>query len=222
VLTAPLVFCSSSSSRSFQGSCFGTVGGFALSAASLGCYYTAQRRVIHPGHFGHYISSGRHMLVLPGIHSLVSLTDRWAEPAEVAMDDESNHVRAFGSKTVMIVPENHVGGAFRIGKHSDEGEDGEFVVFGPGRHVLPEENYRHTQVAKLTEGRVRLGPLHILYIKEGFLGGAFRRNTGTYEVFSESNHSIIHASTPNHAQRICRSRPAAHPAREALVRRAAH
>ena len=115
---------------SFQGSCFGTVGGFALSAASLGCYYTAQRRVIHPGHFGHYISSGRHMLVLPGIHSLVSLTDRWAEPAEVAMDDETNHVRAFGSKTVMIVPENHVGGAFRIGKHSDEGEDGEFVLFG--------------------------------------------------------------------------------------------
>ncbi len=56
---------------------------------------------------------------------------------------------------------------------------------GPGRHVLPEENYRHTQVVKLTEGRVRLGPLHILYIKEGYLGGAFRRNTGTYEVFSE-------------------------------------
>ena len=162
------------------------------------------------------------MLVLPGIHSLVSLTDRWAEPAEVPMDDESNHVRAFGSKTVMIVPENHVGGAFRIGKHSDEGEDGEFVLFGPGRHVLPEENYRHTQVVKLTEGRVRLGPLHILYIKEGYLGGAFRRNTGTYEVFSTCSASQ-HANRTRHlTHTVCRPRPAPHFAREALVRRAAH
>jgi hypothetical protein len=46
------------------------------------------------------------------------------------MDEEGHHVRQFGSKTLTIVPENHVGGSYRIGKHNDEGEDGEFVLFG--------------------------------------------------------------------------------------------
>ena len=177
----------------YTGSWAGRTVGILATALSLGGYYASQRKVVRPGHFGHYVSSGRHMLVPPGIHSLVSTTDTWAVPYEVPMDDEDRAVRTFGSKTLLICPENHVGGAFRIGKHADDREDGEFVLMLPGRHVLPEENYRQVQVVQLEAGRVQLGPITLLWVKENFLGGAYRRATGVYEVFNPGAPYCLHA-----------------------------
>ena len=42
--------------------------------------------------------------------------------AQVPIDDDKNLKREFGTKTLLLVPENHIAGAFRMMKGGDEGE----------------------------------------------------------------------------------------------------
>merc|ERR1719335_2148197 len=70
--------------------------------------------------------------------------------------------------------------------------DGEFVLFGQGRHVLESNSYRQVVVSKLDNDMVRLGPVTILYIKEGFIGGAFERNSGHFRILNPGPPYILH------------------------------
>jgi hypothetical protein len=168
---------------------------YAAMAASGGAFYFKRRRIVPAGFFGHYVSAGRHMLTGPGIHVLKDTQAHWLE--DVPIDDENELVREFGTKTVLVVPENHIGGAFRVSGgravegHDDE-NDGEFVLFGQGRHVLESNSYRQVVVSKLDKSTVRLGPVTILYIKEGLIGGAFERNTGVFRILNPGPPYLLH------------------------------
>lgn len=164
--------------------------GTVFNVASLGVRRVMVRRVVPSGNMGHYISSGRHMLLPPGIHSLVSLEEKWLE--DIPVDDETTLIRVLGSKTILLVPENHIAGGFRIGKKDEEDRDGEYVLFGQGRHVIDENKYRNVQIQKLDRTIVRIGPLTVLYVREGWLGGALRRNEGTYDIFHSGPPYILH------------------------------
>eukprot|EP00746_Dinoflagellata_sp_MGD_P146068 gnl/MRDRNA2_/MRDRNA2_78593_c0_seq1.p1 gnl/MRDRNA2_/MRDRNA2_78593_c0~~gnl/MRDRNA2_/MRDRNA2_78593_c0_seq1.p1 ORF type:complete len:879 (-),score=217.14 gnl/MRDRNA2_/MRDRNA2_78593_c0_seq1:349-2985(-) len=168
---------------------------YAAMAASGGAFYFKRRRIVPAGFFGHYVSAGRHMLTGPGLHVLKDTRAHWLE--DVPIDDENELVREFGTKTVLVVPENHIGGAFRVsGGRAVEGRaaenDGEFVLFGQGRHVLESNSYRQVVVSKLNKDTVRLGPVTILYIKEGLIGGAFERNTGIFRILNPGPPYLLH------------------------------
>jgi len=153
------------------------------SASMVGCFCffpKSVRHVVRPGNLGVYRSSGRYMLLPPGIHYLKSFADTWER--EIPIDDEQELVRQYGSKIIVLVPENHLGGAYRMGRRHGQSEDGEYVIFGQGRHVLCDEDYRGMEVQRLTGGTVKLGPLTVLYVKEGFVGGAFVRKKGIYKL----------------------------------------
>lgn len=160
-------------------------------AFSCGCYYIRKRRVVPAGMFGHYVSMERHMLKPAGRHVLFSDQEYWL--GDVCVDDESQLKREFGAKTVIVVPENHVAGAFRVGKAEEaDGSDGDFVLIGQGRHVLDSSRYREVVISKLEASQVQLGPVTVLYIKEGFLGGAYDRTTGVYETFEPGPPYLLH------------------------------
>eukprot|EP00928_Gymnodinium_smaydae_P081827 TRINITY_DN65277_c0_g1_i1.p1 TRINITY_DN65277_c0_g1~~TRINITY_DN65277_c0_g1_i1.p1 ORF type:complete len:1032 (-),score=194.23 TRINITY_DN65277_c0_g1_i1:262-3114(-) len=163
-----------------------------------GSYYIAKRRTIPAGFFGHYESAGRNMLTLPGQHALCSTVDTWLDDEPI--DDTENLIRVFGVKTLIVVPENHVAGAFRVGSGgavgSDEEDannnDGEFVLLGQGRHVLDSSSYRDIVIQKLEGQMVTIGPVTVLYIKEGYLGGAYERNTGIFRVLQPGPPYLLH------------------------------
>merc|ERR1719160_342819 len=168
---------------------------YAAMCASAGSFYFKRRRIIPAGFFGHYVSAGRHMLTGPGVHVLKDTQASWLD--DVPIDDENELIREFGTKTVLVVPENHIGGAFRVsGGRAVEGHaaenDGEFVLFGQGRHVLESNSYRQVVVSKLDKDMVRLGPVTILYIKEGLIGGAFERNTGIFRILNPGPPYLLH------------------------------
>lgn len=165
---------------------------YAACVASGGAFYFKRRRIVPAGCFGHYVSAGRHMLTSPGVHILKDTKATWLE--DVPIDDENELVREFGTKTVLVVPENHIGGAFRVsGARTGGGEnDGEFVLFGQGRHVLESNSYRQVVVSKLDNDMVRLGPITIMYIKEGSIGGAFERNSGHFRILNPGPPYILH------------------------------
>lgn len=162
---------------------------YACAMGTCGCYYFSKRRIVPAGYFGHYVSAGRHMLTPPGIHVLTSVSASWW-PDEV-LDDETELIRSFGIKTVLVVPENHIAGAFRVGGDKGSG-DGDFVLFGQGRHVLDTSAYREVVVAKLDSDKVRLGPLTVLYIKEGHIGGAYERNAGVFRILPPGPPYLLH------------------------------
>lgn len=62
-----------------KGSTGAKIGGYVLAGATMGCYAMARRTTVPPGSFGHYISSARHKLLLPGIHTLTGLRTRFIE-----------------------------------------------------------------------------------------------------------------------------------------------
>merc|ERR1719261_1130552 len=168
---------------------------YAAMAASGGAFYYRRRRIVPAGCFGHYVSTGRHMLTGAGIHVLKDTQANWLP--DVPIDDENELVREFGTKTVLVVPENYIGGAFRVsgGRAIDERNtenDGEFVLFSQGRHVLESNSYREVVVSKLDTDLVRLGPVTILYIKEGSIGGAFERNTGVFRILNPGPPYLLH------------------------------
>merc|ERR550514_1754273 len=169
---------------------------YAATMASGGAFYFRRRRLVPAGFFGHYVSAGRHLLTGPGVHVLADTRAHWLQ--DVPIDDENDLVREFGTKTILVVPENHLGGAFRVsgGRMDDKGSegenDGEFVLFGQGRHVLESNSYREVVVSKLDSDRVRVGPVTVLYIKEGSIGGAFERNTGIFRILHPGPPYLLH------------------------------
>lgn len=163
--------------------------GLFLNVLTLSGRYWFKRRYIREGYYGHYRSSGRDMFVGPGYHSLVSTVESWINHEnnlpEVPIDDEENLTRTFGSKILIYVPENHIGGAYRVGLEDELAEDGEFVIFPQGHHVLPNENYRDVQIVELVPNDpINFGPMTILFIKEGYIGGAYSKTDGRYAIFS--------------------------------------
>ncbi|CAE8658570.1 unnamed protein product [Polarella glacialis] len=137
----------------------------------------------------------RHMLCLPGRHALMSDEEHWE--ADVRMDEKANLKREIGIKTILVVAENHLAGAFRVsGQKNLAAEekasgDGDFVLLSQGRHVLDSSSYRDIVISKLDKDLIQLGPL-VLYIKEGFLGGAYERTTGTYRIFQPGPPYLLH------------------------------
>ena len=100
----------------FSGSKLAKVGGTALICATFGGYYFGKRRFIPPGYFGHYKSSGRHMLTPPGIHIITSVAEQWEKPIPIDPEqDGSRLIRTYGDKTILQVPENHIAGGYKIG-----------------------------------------------------------------------------------------------------------
>lgn len=175
----------------FAGSKLGLVTGYGLTIASLGSYTLARRRVVPPGYFGHYISTQRHKLIKAGVHTLIPVTSTWCD--DVLIDDEANPNRKFGDKNVLQVPENHLAGGYRIGAEGDMAQvDQEFVLFSQGRHVLPESKYYGVSIVKLDSEKLTLGPLTVLYVKEGWLGGCNHRKTGVYQILYPGPPYVLH------------------------------
>ena len=160
---------------------------------SCGIYHWChKRKVIAPENLGHHINNGRDMLEKPGAHILYSMNDQWVGDGQVPKDDESQPVRRFGSKTIITVGENCLGGARKIGA-KDNIKDGDYVIIGQGRHVLNEENYAQIQIENLDQHDIiHLGPLTVLYVKEGKIGGAYHRHKGRYQLFLPGPPYILH------------------------------
>jgi len=163
--------------------------GIVFNVLTLSGRYWYKRRYIREGYYGHYRSSGRDMFVGPGYHSLVSTVETWVNhennTPEVPIDDEENLTRIFGSKILIYVQENHIGGAYRVGLEDELAEDGDYVIFPQGHHVLPNDNYRDVSIVELVPNEpLTLGPLTILFIKEGYIGGAYSKTDGRYAIFS--------------------------------------
>lgn len=189
-----------------SGSGWGKGGGVTASIFSAGIYALAKRKTTPPGHFGHFISSGRHMLTGPGIHSRVSMTEHWLPPIPIDPEQDTRDaqgnvrlMRTYGDKTILQVPENHVAGGFRIGRTNELDtvngimrRDGEFVLFGQGRHVLADSEYSGIEVKPLTSGAMKIGPVTVLWIKEGYLGCALEKKKGTYKLFYPGPPYLLH------------------------------
>lgn len=188
----------------------GKTVGYVLSVASFGCWVLSRRKTVPPGQFGHYISSSKHMLTTPGIHTIISTTEKWS--ADIMIDDEDHPNRKFGDKVILQVPENHLAGGYRIGSTRDketgqeqkepETRDQEFVLFSQGRHVLPESKYYGVDIIKLTNNRMNLGPLTILYVREGWLGGVLNRKTGVYRLLYPGPPYVLHEQDYEQAELV--------------------
>jgi len=172
----------------------GRVEGYLLILLSGTTYYWSQRKVVPPGYFGHYMSSHRHKLLRAGVHTLWNAADHWL--ADVIIDDETNPNRKFGDKVILQVPENHLAGGYRIGQETEGSRDQEFVLFSQGRHVLPESKYYGVNIVKLAGGEanniLKLGPLTIMYVREGWLGGVSHRKTGVYYILYPGPPYLLH------------------------------
>jgi len=184
--------------------------------ATCGVGYFTSRRTIQDGYFGHYVSSGRHKLTPPGIQHLTSCTDDWSNsiPIDDTEDrknprgkDKRNWGSILGSKYLAYVDENFIGGAYRLGiveekKDSDEkspksqSTDGQFVLFAKGRHILDSFKYKDFQITnKLRENnqdRIKIGPITVLYLSEGYLGGAYDVWSGKFEILYPGAPHLLH------------------------------
>jgi hypothetical protein len=101
-------------------------------------------------------------------HALMSDEEHWE--ADVRMDEKANLKREIGIKTILVVAENHLAGAFRVsGQKNLAAEekasgDGDFVLLSQGRHVLDSSSYRDIVISKLDKDLIQLGPLAVLYL----------------------------------------------------------
>eukprot|EP00929_Paragymnodinium_shiwhaense_P107762 TRINITY_DN74124_c0_g1_i1.p1 TRINITY_DN74124_c0_g1~~TRINITY_DN74124_c0_g1_i1.p1 ORF type:complete len:906 (+),score=218.50 TRINITY_DN74124_c0_g1_i1:209-2926(+) len=175
---------------SYSGSGWSSCRAYTYATLTLGGYYYSKLRTVPAGYFGHYVSDERHMLKPPGRHVLFSTDDVWED--DILIDDPETLKREVGVKTILIVPENHVAGAFRVGGGEGSGGDGDFVLIGQGRHVLDSSKYREVVIRKLETDLVKLGPVTVLYIKEGFIGGAYERTSGKYRIFHPGPPYLLH------------------------------
>jgi len=188
--------------NNIRGSGVGAVIGWVLTAFTAGGWILSRRKTIPPGSFGHYISSSKHILTPPGIVALVSTSDKWAE--DVVIDDEEHNNRKFGDKVILQVPENHLAGAYRIGSKEENSRDQEFVLFSQGRHVLAESKYYGVNIIKLTSNRMTLGPVTVLYVREGFIGGVVQRKTGVYRLLYPGPPYLLHEQDFEHVELVQR------------------
>ena len=176
----------------FKGSMIKSAVGGLATAITFGGYYAAKRKTVRAGNFGHYISNKRHMLKPAGIHSLVSVADTWLDDLPINDESPAGKCRKVGDKIILQVPENHIAGAYRVGCYGAESIDQEFVLLSQGRHVLPEFKYNGVCIVKLDKQQDKLGPLHILYVREGFLGGVYERKTGLYKILYPGPPYLLH------------------------------
>lgn len=234
--------------------CIGRIG-------SCGLYWCFKRRIIPDGYWGHYMSAGRHMLTPSGLQMLWNPLETWCNDI-IKIDDEEHLVRTLGGKIIVTVPENHLGGAFKVtaatnvrlekekskkkanlvgklwdlkGKKGKKGKksgideielakeeenlaakanlmgktdvsgDGDFrfVLFRSGRHVLDDADFRDVTVVKLgSKPILRFGPLTILYVKEGQLGGAYSKHGGNYRLFAPGPPHILHEQDYDHIELV--------------------
>lgn len=184
----------------YNGSLPGIVKGYMCAAVTLGCYFFCRRHTIPEGYLGHFESSGRHFVRPPGYHSLKSTDEVWKK--NILVDGTGYHENKIlmGSKCILYVPENHIGGAYRIADADEEEEnatiDGQYVLFPNGRYVLQSAKYRRIEVSNLKLGggefKTVLGPLTIVHVKEGYLAGAYKTQTGKYEILSPGPPYILH------------------------------
>ena len=167
-----------------------------LCCMMLGLYpYCCKRRVIDPDKLGQYVQNGQHRLLMPGGHTLFALNARWVGDGQILKDDENNPIRRFGAKTHVYVKENCLGGAQKICRSDDKMNDGDYVLLNQGRHVLSEDQYQNIQIVNLNNTNnniVKLGPVSILYVKEGYLGGAYHRTEGRYKIFLPGPPLLLH------------------------------
>lgn len=172
---------------------------------TLGIYKLCRRETVLPGNFGHIRSNGRDMFLKSGNRSLWVATDKWID-TNVPIDDEVELRRTFGTKTFLTVPQNSIGTAKRIGGStgadgSEKAGDGDQVIFKQGRHILPEDQYSNINIEKLEGDIIRLGPLTVLYVKEGSLGGAYHRHSGQYKIFLPGPPYLLHEK--DYEQIVC-------------------
>lgn len=160
--------------------------GYFCCVASLGLYYCVNRRYVKDGHFGFFSSSGMHLIKEPGYHVLYSCVDNWKDDIQISSDE---YIRQIGSKFLVTVPENYIGGAVETATE-------EYVIFKQGRYVLEDASYGKVRVIPLLrqngETMLKIGPINIVYIKEGFVGGAYQINTGIYEILHPGPPYFLH------------------------------
>jgi regulator of protease activity HflC (stomatin/prohibitin superfamily) len=171
--------------------------GYFVCCMLLGLYpYCCKRKVVDPDKLGHYVQNGQHRLLMPGDHTLVALNAKWVgENGQILKDDENNPIRRIGAKTHVYVRENCLGGAQKICRSDDKMRDGDYVLLNQGRHVLSEDEYQKIQIVNLNDTNnniVKLGPVTILYVKEGYLGGAYHRTEGRYKIFLPGPPLLLH------------------------------
>lgn len=189
----------------YEGSIFGKLCGGLSIVLSLGGAYMAKRTVIPPGYLGVISSSGRVRVAGPGIVALTSASDRWVGQP-VPVDDETTLIRHFGNKTMLTVPGTHIAVAVRVGVAEEGTHAMDHVIFTPGRHVLNEDQYREVEIAELrSEGTTRVGPLTILSVREGWVGGAWKRSDGCWYELPSGVPYILHQKHWSDAQVVRRT-----------------
>ena len=195
--------------------------GYVSCIVTLGMYPCCnKRRVIGPDQLGEHRRNGRTLLHLPGRHVLFSCNDTWVDRngnrGLVPKDDEKNKIRDFGNKKVVVVGENELGGARYIGCDKEGVNDGDYVILGQGRHVLDESSYSNIDVVNLKTGeslqnrnndepnnnnnnnnrdearQIKLGPLTVVYVREGYVGGAEHIASGRYKILLPGPPYILH------------------------------
>jgi regulator of protease activity HflC (stomatin/prohibitin superfamily) len=187
--------------ENINGSGIGITFGYLASALTLGGWILMRRRTIPPGNYGHYISSSKHVLTAPGIRMIISTAESWKE--NILIDDEENPNRKIGDKVILQVPENHLAGGYRIGmQKGGSTKDQEFVLFSQGRHILPESRFYGVDIIKLTTSRMSLGPLTVLYVREGWLGGVVHRKTGVFRILYPGPPYILHEQDYENVQLV--------------------
>jgi len=169
-----------------EGDNIALAGGYCAAVLSLGCYWACNRRIVPDGKWGHYSSSGRHMILPPGVHTLMSLKEEWHSDLDMS---SSQHEQTIGSKFLITVPENYIGGATKTSTAN-------YVLFEQGRYVLDDADYQDIDVVPLKrhgqEDITKLGPINIVYVREGYIGGAYQIYKGQYEVLHPGPPYLLH------------------------------
>jgi len=174
----------------------------------------ANKLTVPSGKFGVVRSAERYLFYKPGNKTLNPVTHKVVEL--ISQDDEAHPVRKYGDKTLLEVHANTLAGGYKI--INDNGEKSyQFVLFPRGRHVINESEYKDVESVNLrlagasgangevASGTLKLGPLTIAYIGEGYLGCAKEKKTGKYVILypgpayllNEENHVEIQVKPIN-------------------------
>ena len=181
----------------------GMFGAVAATVFSCFIYACCRRKVIDPDKFGHYVLNGRHMLrEHTGI--LWSTNARWiGENGQISKDDKREDIVRIGSKVIVNVREGYIGGAHRVIR-TNKNNAGDYVMLNQGRYVLKDTEYRDIQVVKwsgASESVIKLGPLTILNVREGYVAGANSLLENKFKLFYPGPPYILHCK--NYDQVIC-------------------
>lgn len=165
-------------------SCGFIAGGIGISVLTLGIYAVMKRRLVPPGELGLVICSGKPRLLRPGAHYITETDAIFQYLIPMA---SSRRVRPLPQDHPVVyiisVREGEIGGAYRA--------DGTYVRFETGRHVLQSAMYTDPVVKSLVEPVVTVGPLTILRVDKGCLGGAYDADGGFVKL--DPGKYVLHA-----------------------------